>query len=90
MVRLKEAYRNFRHNLRWMMHHDIEKENQMFLKEAVHVFEEYYRYSLSESKELPERLKILNPWGTVQKLQENPRSFCRIGEGELEIIQGGV
>lgn len=70
-------------NIKFLMRYDL-KEREELLLDAT---EDLYRYEFS--KEADDKfLKVLSPIDTISLLIENPKSFCRFGDGELEIVKG--
>lgn len=79
--KLRQLFRN----LRYLAKTDLRAElDNRFVE-----FEDYYRYMLRDEPLIIPRPRILNAEETIQFLLDNPKSFCRIGDGELTIIDGG-
>ena len=76
-------------NIKFLLSHNIKEEfrNQkydMFLN-----FEDYCDFEMKENQiEEENRLHILNYEETIITLLSCPKSFCRFGDGEIEIMQG--
>lgn len=86
---IRKLLSNLYHNVGWLLRHNIREENEKRMVEMLDLFEEYYRYSLTDSKLAPVRPKILDYQETIHLLKERPRSFCRFGDGELAVLEGG-
>ena len=76
-------------NIKFLLSHNINEEfrNQkydMFLN-----FEDYCNFELKENQiDEDKRLHILNYEDTIDTILSYPKSFCRFGDGEIDIMQG--
>lgn len=76
-------------NIKFLLSHNINEEfrNQkydMFLN-----FEDYCNFELKENQiDESKRLHILNYEDTIDTILSYPKSFCRFGDGEIDIMQG--
>ena len=78
----REGY--FTKNLKFLLQHELEEELYRVKDEAV----EDVIYEFEIDKEILPRLSIKTPDQTLEILSKHPKSFCRLGDGEIEIIKG--
>lgn len=74
-------------NVLYLCKHSLYEEKQEIIFEALNKNIELYRYDLREMS-FESKLKILNNEKTIELLNTKPKSFCRFGDGELDIING--
>lgn len=66
----------------------IEQEREL-IYEVLKKTEDFYKYEILDGKiEGKDILKILNYEDTIDLLLNEPKSFCRFGDGEIDLIQG--
>lgn len=68
------------------MKYDLNKQEKYNSSALMELNEEFYRYKVLRSDE--ERLDVLGHKETVELLLQKPKSFCRFGDGEIDIISG--
>ena len=78
----------FRDNIAFLTQAHLRSLPAQIVKESVERMEDIYRYDLSYETSTPPPLHILNVEDTMDLLLENPKSFCRFGDGEFFIIMG--
>ena len=88
MAKIKKAFVNLKRNLHFLMKYDIaERENELFFRAKDETIEDLL-YELDEDMAGLRTLSILNEWQTFDLLEKKPKSFCRLGDGEIYLIQG--
>ncbi|MGN9136115.1 GT-D fold domain-containing glycosyltransferase [Clostridium sp. HCP1S3_B4] len=71
------------------MNHNIRKEIKESRYNTLLNVEDYCNYEMSENfLAESKRLKILDYEETLNNILKNPKSFCRFGDGEIDIMNG--
>ena len=81
------SLKNLVKNIIYLMKHPLERELLDNLSKSVLLTEEYSLYYPNARDK--ETLRILNYQQTIDLLLSKPKSFCRFGDGEIDIINGG-
>ena len=65
-----------------------ENNNEIMYQTQLRVLD-LYKYEIKEDEQfLTNDIKVLNNEETVDLLMNRPKSFCRLGDGEIELIKG--
>lgn len=79
----------FRDNLAFLSQAHLRSLPAQIFSETFYRMEDFFRYDLSNQFPPPPcPLHILNVEDTLDLLLENPKSFCRYGDGEILLING--
>ena len=79
--------KNLWSNIRYLMLYSLRERERTLLYDGLNRVEDIYKYEIKNG-DVEETLDILNYDQTIDLLLENPKSFCRFGDGEIDIIQG--
>ena len=74
-------------NLKYLCTKSLAAQEEKNMFHILDIIEQNYCYFGANEKKI-KKPKIYDYQETIKILQENPKSFCRIGDGELEIIMG--
>jgi len=86
---LKRFARRMHNNLHFFFFEDVvEVQKEMYWKIKDDTIEDLF-YEYEEDKTIFPILKIYNADETVDLLLKHPKSFCRLGDGEIGIMKGG-
>lgn len=69
------------------MLYSLRERERTLLYEGLNRVEDIYKYEIKDGQ-VEDTLNVLNYEQTINLLLEKPKSFCRFGDGEIDIIQG--
>lgn len=85
---IKRAIVRIKNNATYLLKYDLnEVEYERTYRLADKIIEDCV-YEFDEIKETIVKLDIADEWESIEMLFTNPKSFCRLGDGEIKLIQG--
>lgn len=75
-------------NIKFLMQKDIRAVIEDSAYMSMKNMEDYCIYEFKENCNDLEHLNILDYGQTIEKLEKYPKSFCRFGDGEIDLING--
>lgn len=77
-------------NIKYLMKYDLKNKEESMFYQLCEAAEDIARYEVMDENLDPnyKRLNVLDAESTVNLLLNNPKSFARFGDGELELIKG--
>lgn len=87
---LLRKLRNFRKNISYLFRHKLEDKEKELKYFAADIAEDTYLYKIKNDNNFGKEkyLKVCSKEETVEMLLNNPKSFCRFGDGEVLIMMG--
>lgn len=77
-------WKRVKRNFKYLIKYDLEDEKYQIKDETI----EDCIYEFDELKQSLVHLNVLNETQTVEILSKNPKSFCRYGDGEVNLMKG--
>ncbi len=85
---IKKYIATLKKNIKYLIKNDLsEKENDIIFRAKDESIEDLF-YELDENKNFLKSLTILDEWETFDLLENKPKSFCRLGDGEIYLMKG--
>jgi glycosyltransferase family protein len=75
-------------NIKYLLTKSLSDEKEHYEEKMLIAVDQYYRYSLLNEKIIVKRPHIYDYRDSIKLLLTTPKSFCRFGDGELEIMMG--
>ena len=75
-------------NIKYLLTKNLSDEKEHYEEKMLIAVDQYYRYSLLNEKIIVKRPHIYDYRDSIKLLLTTPKSFCRFGDGELEIMMG--
>lgn len=87
---MKYSLKRFLKNLKFLLKHDLDKKDKDLKVDILKSVEDIYYYEILDKEKEKHRymLDVLNYDKTIDLLLNQPKSFCRFGDGEIEIMMG--
>ena len=87
---MKYSLSRFIKNIKFLMKYNLNDKEETLKFEILSSVEDIYLYRILDSKRILNNrlLKVLNHEKTLDLLIAKPKSFCRFGDGELELCMG--
>ena len=87
---MKYSLSRFIKNLKFLMKYSLNEKEENLKFEILSSIEDIYIYRISNSKSILNNrlLKVLDHEKTLDLLLTKPKSFCRFGDGEIELCMG--
>lgn len=76
---------NILRNVKYLIDNSLENKEKEIIWETIKRVEEVYEYNI---KKEASKIIILNENDTLDLLIKSPKSFCRFGDGEINLIEG--
>ena len=87
---MKYSLSRFIKNLKFLMKYNLNAEHDKLKLDILKSVEDIYYYEVLDKEKEKHRymLDVLNYDKTIDLLLNQPKSFCRFGDGEIEIMMG--
>ena len=87
---MKYSLKRFLKNLKFLLKHDLDKKDKDLKVDILKSVEDIYYYEILDKEKEKHRymLDVLNYDKTIDLLLNQPKNFCRFGDGEIEIMMG--
>lgn len=81
----------FLKNIKYLMNNNLKDSKRTIVCDALEHFDSYYKYEILDDPDFIDNMPVLSVYDydeTVDLLLKNPKSFCRFGDGEIDLIEG--
>ena len=78
-------------NIKYLMNHSLNEEKKDIIYNTLIRLDDYYKYEILDDMEYINNMPVLDVYNydeTINLLLNKPKSFCRFGDGEIELIEG--
>ena len=85
---MKKVLKNIIKNIIYFFKYSFEDREKETLYEALLRVEDIYKYEIMDNCDNQYGLNVMSPESSLDVIINNPKSFCRFGDGEILIMQG--
>lgn len=85
---MKYSLKKLWKNINFLMKNNLKETNESLRAELMDYIEDVYFYEIKDKEYVHKKLNVLDSSDTIQLLHDNLKSFCRLGDGEIELMKG--
>lgn len=78
-------------NIKYLMNNRLNESQKIIVCDVLERFDSYYKYEILDDLDYINNMPMLSVYdynATIDLLLESPKSFCRFGDGEINLIEG--